>query len=885
MASFVQPENPDTKPEVAVLQKLKSEIDLLQDVVNLPPLGEQKNSPLSDVCFKEEEEKHVVSNKHQPAVKSLSHSDVSIKRRNTPKSQRDLRRGVVTDGAVYPEEEPYIAMNSTNSLSLSMELPNFQNSNKPRTSNYYMPVISDASVAPVSSPPSISQPMHNGDIPSNIDPVIADKWSKWKRSQGSLFAQEMIDFMVGQEDNFYQIPVSRRAKLQRARVKIPELEETWHEYVESDPPKCTDPFISKSIPNYGEINQINGFPPVPVRPPVPPVITSSKGEEREEYMYASVMHGGRNKVFPTKDLGVYSLAGSVGNVVHPPSVPPKSESLLREQGVYPLPSIPASYIQPISLKGKRIGISPLEKSVKAEVGSPVSSPSKSGIKAKNIIRVFRKPKKLKNHSPVITSPKIPMIPPNKRWEGFCDLHSVEKERDHTFLERSFSTPNVLDNTSPSSPSSPILLSKSVTSSIESIEPNSKEETFVVRESQPVAYVSEKLKMTTKHERFRRRKHSHYPLIMSKINRDSLALIFHNRALISEELSKHSNGEMSLRDKDIEEELSPKRGKETLVRCLGEILLEINDILSKSSSDDAEVDLITSIEKQFSLNLRSSNSSCNQYSEKNGVENPVCTTSTSLNTSSSLDVRVNVEDVDFTDEDVQSVVDYVDNCCSDDTPEEVKDTEGKNVCDKQSVFRRSFSESNILNAPNNLMRTESVSSIHSNYEDMRLETVLGSEESQSITVSQLSNGRLRRTNARRRPSAAAEDIIVSNMTTSNSVAYFTYKGGTLSNKESGVIVEIPEGAVSKGKQQKLWYVYVHVHLVSVIMKQSCSIIYPYIYNFKLAGLMSFKPLIKKGRMDSYRMVLVYLAVLPLYLILRLAVNVYDRCKPHCFINKK
>ena len=753
--------NEFSKNSTQVLKKLQSEIDLLQDIVKLPPLGET-------------EDKANVSTKmsHKKATKSQS-NNVPVSRRVTPKSLKELRKGVVTD--VDTCEEEYITMSPVNNQLVSDE----------DESEYYLPVLpslvskesDEDQYMEMHNPYCNEKSSNNSNCPTRamkrnppVNIKLSDQISNWKRSQGSIFAQEMINFMGEQESLYCKIPEKRPIR---------------------------------GTPSYQ---------PLLIPPSVPPCLPVGTTGLAVNDSYTSLAQPSLNNL-PAFQLSSLKNVGtfSIGDTLCPPVLPPKSESLLREQGIYPNQS-PSGAPQAKSEKKKLkvTGSSPLEGSAKGEL----TQSSSAFTNAKDIIRALKKQtfssnSKSKSQDKKSTATRKPLALPTKKLDDLPDLPSSPVTfKDYSSLdltlERSNSSPDIIDcKRTQLSHSSSGAIGQDLGSNYSSVKSESEHPLSVKREyeSQPVVNC---------------RTHQQCSQLTKKINRDSLAIILDNRHLISNHLKQRSirKGSSHQKETEVTHSLSPKRGKETLIRSLGEILLEINDLLQDTPSND-EANLITAIERELNLKL----DACPHQIPSQ------CQASTSPKHIRFQDIPQEIpvdpffdeldDQVVLTEKDVEDVVKYVDENCLINIKKEGIAKPGI-LRGRQSKLRRSLSEAVILNpADNSMYRSDSVSSLQSNPEaDHRSESSDDDDYefvniTQSISFGTNKKDKLERKNAKRRPTAAAEDIIYASISSAtNGVGYFTSVGGTLTNRDSSVVVEVPPGAIMKGRRQKLWSVQIH-----------------------------------------------------------------------------
>ena len=751
--------NAFSKNSTHVLKKLQSELDLLQDIVKLPPLGET-------------EAKANVPTKmsHKKATKSQS-NNVPVSHRMTPKSLKELRKGVVTD--LDSCEEEYITMSSINNQLLSDE----------GESEYYLPVLPDllSKESDEDQYMEMHNPHSNDKCPNNsmgsthamkrdppVNVKLSGQISNWKRSQGSIFAQEMINFMGKQESLYCKIPEKRPVRDSSSyQPLLPPFPVPSHSPQGTTGLTLNDSYTSLAQPS------LNNLPPLQM---------------------SSVKH-----------VGTFNI----GDTLSPPVLPPKSESLLREQGIYPNQSLS----DPHQIKGEKkklkvTGSSPLEGSAKGEL----TQSSSAFTNAKDIIRALKKQtfssnSKSKSPDKKSTSPRKPLALPSKKLDDLPDIPGSQvTNKDYTsldlILERSNSSPDIIDHKRTQSSQSP---SGAIGQKIDGNQSENEYPLWVKREYEPQPVVN-------------CRTHQQCSQLTKKINRDSLAIILDNRHLISNHLKQRSVRKSSSQKKETEltHSSSPKRSKETLIRSLGEIILEINDLLQDTPSND-EANLIIAIERELNLKLdvRRVPSQCQVNTSPKHIR--------FLDTPEEIPVNPFFDELDeqvvLTEKDVEDIVKYVDENC----PIELE-KEGiakpSILRGRQSKLRRSLSEAVILNPTDNSMyRSDSVPSLQSNPEaDHRSESSDDDDDyyefvdiTQSITFGANKKDKLKRKNAKRRPTAAAEDIIYASIASAtNGVGYFTSVGGTLTNRDSSVVVEVPPGAITKGRRQKLWSVLCIVH---------------------------------------------------------------------------
>jgi hypothetical protein len=651
----------DKEPSKAALKQLKSEIELLENIVNLPSL-----SSLEEQCI-------VPANKTQSAIMC----------RDTDVDQKDLRRDVVTD--LTPQDEEYI----------------FMDVSAMRKSNQYLPILKDDEDLDDYEYMSMNPSLINRQSPTSPPklaritqqkPSLNELLKDWKRSQGSIFALEMINFMGEQENAYSNIPKVKR---------IPEIRDSFdsdtesqkyiditkgspdHSQSQSPPPPLS--LISTSLP----LNSAHP-PPVPSRPLVGPAAPK-------------LVSMGSNPIFVSK----VAKNAETPPTDAPPILHPKSESLLREQ---------ESYNAENKIPNRQL------KSEKKKVKISHSADNES---AREVIKALKKETFSKgNQVKSVTGQRKPLPLPHvasetamgRRGGDFTSLDSPSpipspgndtRRRDNGFHDDS------------DDPAKPTLRRKGV---------------FIKRR--------DKTKMITEN-----------------INRHSLAIIMNNQKLIKEHLGQRTHHQL--------EDSSPpnKKGKDTLLRSLAEILQEISEMLDSSEEDNT--DIVASIERELHIKLNTSH---------NVKE-------------SSPTHRRSSKDIVLTDEDVNDVVQYLD------IREESPPHKAAILRNRSSMLKRSLSEAALLDSSN--IESDRVRSLHSDPED------IGSsdeEDCDNITQSvSIASERLAIRNV-----IDKDDVTFSTTASTNGVGYFTSIGGTLTNKDSGVIVEVPHGAVPKGRRQRIWF---------------------------------------------------------------------------------
>ena len=661
-------------------KKLASELELLEGIINLPPLGEDEGS----MEMREGgEDLHNATGKNKAKVSKSSSSASSIAKRNTPKLLKELRKGVVTD-VEKPLEEEYITMNSIRSLMSTL-------SNSQEDSKYHVPVTSfnktnsktslnsnagsptktpssnamrgNVTASPVSVPPSnsLEEEEEEGEEEQNKyltmrRPTEEEEMSReeeqneymtmrrptilpiakpvtqqgggrglsdWKRSQGSIFASEMITFMDQQENLYCKIPERRQITLDNISCPIscPITESlsddtTSEKYIDvyDIPFKPHPPPVRQTAPRH----QHQFPPPVPNRPlvgPAAPKITMS------------------NPIFSSK-VGVVRDKDSThftSGDLPPPLLPPKSESLLREQGIFELSKSPPL----VGGKGGGKGKSKSEKKAGRIINNSLLEPPPKPDSAKNLIRALKKEAFATRSNP---EPRRPLpLPASASFSSrktsevvMPDCSSLDTKSNQ--LQHATSSPNFLLVNK----SSPIPIAASVSTDSTKLS--------LLSASPPSLSSSSGLERKGV---VRRKQIKKAADISRKINRDSLAVILCNKDIITEQLKQRSIDRKDTRDEWLSSSPSDTPQRDTIVHSLGQILVDISTLLDdkedhlKDDGANGQDSLVDLIESELNVTLHN---------------NPSYTTSFN-------NVNFTEEDDDYnvviTDKDVQDVVKYFD----------------------------------------------------------------------------------------------------------------------------------------------------------------------------------------------------------------------------------
>ena len=785
----------------------------LHHVVNLPSLGET-----SDQSDQEE-------SSHAHVTRSASSCSSNIRRRTTPKAQKELRKGIVTDGSIPSppdDEDEYIVMNPTQRLELLSRVSAAQGRTRAQTtpalhsdaecslrdraesttstqSAYYLQVLPNtlrgtppqsltsssdmpypvpqpsttttAMPSDKSTPPSPnneyvaitclskSTPSRSPESPKK-SPHMSPRSGAGRRnrSQGSLFTREMLAFMdtdgMAPSAN-YSTAVTVSPVLRESGADSPTYIE-WHEYVDVDPAELEAKHQQKVPPRVPPRPDL--MPPrqdvmrprpdmIPPKPEMaPPVPATSRDTKRMPYKSVTFL--------PLKQDSLL-----------PPPPPPKTDSLLREQrALVQTQQGNMSNSDPRSLvKGR---------SQSNLVASPKRSSSPS--RAKQIIRALKR--EAFNRTAQKSRPNDSLLPPLMHRKPF------HQQEEFSRLERSFSDPTLLEP----NPSHNDTSDESATGSSDSLviinrddNDDSGAEGGERGRSETVLIYEEPLEDRRPWIR------QHGGAIRNRINRDSLAVILKHRDVISEKLHPLDQNQSLSPDSD------DKRGKETLIRNLGSILLEIDGLLRDSRSCTEE-DLVSAIERELKIKLRECDDSA-QTVPPTGT------------------VRPAVDDDELTEQDVDDVIEAFTE------EEEFSETKTK---PHQSSLRRSHSDAVLLEHSSSVrqhrapvLQQQDIDSWQLSSSEQEETIELDSEDEDTEeeearreftqSLDPFRYNRLHRANARRRPSVAADDIITTYNMITDKTGYVSHTGALLQNSDSEVVIEVPDGAVFRGKRQRLW----------------------------------------------------------------------------------
>ena len=334
---------------IAELNELKNEIDLLQNIAKMPSLHSKAN---------------------QPGLLQIG------------KGMLVSSSGYTRVGFVSPVERKRVldAGGKKGNVTVGFSLSDISDDDE--SGELYLPILPDT---------KITNGRFNNDVVHRR--LTTDSISQkqllainWERTQGSLFAEEMINMI--DDDTYYQIPVSKNKKIR----------ESSHSYMEIND------------------DRLRSFGGIPLRvvstTSLEPVYIQAE-EGCEEYVHP--------EIFSTNPVETSTCP------VTPPNVFPKSKSLLREQ--------------------ERCSVDPPPKEMETinELSNNVFVPLRTK-KSEKLINVFKPSafglkKKKKQLTHVISSPRLPLYPPNRKAsDSQLDKSLSSSEFDFADLSSSFGNP-------------------------------------------------------------------------------------------------------------------------------------------------------------------------------------------------------------------------------------------------------------------------------------------------------------------------------------------------------------------------------------------------------------------------------------------------------------
>ena len=329
----------------ADLQDLNCEIDLLQNVTDLPPL--------SDLKYLDKLQKNA--------------------QRKMPACSKSSGAGMLA--FVSPNERKRVLDANDDGEYLTVGFSIGDSSKDDNDDEYYLPVLPDKTF-PVSSVSKGKNKALNNQQNVVHRKITTEangpqKLLKWKRSQGSIFAEEMINLMSSGDES-------------------PQF-----------PPSNDDEVGRSSLHSYMEIDGKDR----PMR-----VISTASSEP----VYIGLEEGPADYISPVQSPSKSyecTTRDATKCLISPPDLFPKSESLLREQEI--------CYMKSDEKFSQEYMEDSLTESTVRNPEATFTNPSKQGTKTKKIIRALKQQtfgmnKKKKNFSPVISSPKLPLIPPRKK---------------------------------------------------------------------------------------------------------------------------------------------------------------------------------------------------------------------------------------------------------------------------------------------------------------------------------------------------------------------------------------------------------------------------------------------------------------------------------------
>ena len=548
----------------------------------------------------------------------------------------------------------------------------------------------------------------------------------------------------------------------------------------------------------------------------------------------------------------------------PPTPPPKSDSLLREQGLIPAyVHTPTPYLIPVPI---RKGSTPdLTLYNKKATPPPTSSPPPRSPKdviavmKKELLSIREKDRDERESSPRRhrrAPPPRPPYPPKispRKFQKATSTSLLSLSDEHVLPERrveemrSRNTHRNLarqrsQSTGEISPRrAPLRQSKSyapeskpaasdpahVPASEDAIRTAGEHTQLAVDTESRVRGMEDDVPRASPQVKRRRKKGA----VQGKIDRKSLALIMQNREAIVKQLSL-ANDQDATRTPNSQQESAgtPGSAKKALVRGLGEILLELDTLLQNEVC--TEEDLISAIEQQLHIQIR-------PQTQPEGGSRKNSRDETQKFSGGGVAPLLNPA-IEITDGDVEDVVSFVNENrvgSPDITQEDANPSKYLSPPPEMVMKPRSATVIIKPDSPKgNSPESEGISSRQSKTTPDHLDLIRGESQAQPLALSLVDSDlespslespgsgservpgmrdirsrsaghkQLRRVNAKRRPSIAAESVLSINGSTSfcNGSGVFTHLGGKLTNLISGIEIEIPEGAVPKGKKQKVWF---------------------------------------------------------------------------------
>ena len=709
---------------------------------------------------------------------------------------------------------------------------------------------------------SASSPIKYQVVKVGKQPSLAKESSltESKKSQGALFADRPLPPRPDHESPYYITHVG--ATPSPLSQSAPTRKAMWHEYVEIDEDDLekmsgSPPKIPKRPENLDKLSERKNVSSVEYSYAAVP------GQNMFGLQWMNFHARIPQEKIPPPEL--VSKKSTPPRYIEqnekqpPPPPPPKSESLLREQGLIPayISNTPQPYLTPIFMKRKMsVPIIPISNS------TPLPSLATQEYAAKPIdVAMGREPspqedstrrqrretgvpylEKQGNELPRrrVPPPKpdhLKLISHQKSSSGPIlgqgvakDGHGGEKSRRALFdhQQRSFDEGGAVAKhhmklsrqRSHSAGDMPAMLKRNQLRQSKSYVPESGSgrssaaetaatETEDMRKKKVITQSQEAAQLLKAAQPQqgpikRRRKLG----VRNKIDRQSLAIIMQNREAIARQLSKAKDSEQIRAETD---GVEMSNEKQFLLRNLGEILLEIDALFRHNLC--TEEDLITAIEQQLHIKLEPSrertSSPCEAHSRQSSKDQ------------SDFSKPLKNPSVEITDQDVDDVVSFVNTngivSPEQENPPEFHPPMQKLRSDTVIILDDLPSPDNNPHSPASSPTGQDGSvddsppivdnftrsfdhNIHKRI-DMQSLATAGMRVQRSFSAG---HKPLRRVNAKRRPSASDIANASCNTAFCNGEGVFTHKGGKLTNLVSGVEIEVPEGAIPKGRKQRLWF---------------------------------------------------------------------------------
>lgn len=695
--------------------------------------------------------------------------------------------------------------------------------------------VAIAIVPPRSSPIQIGRKEYN----------VTDSSTSSLKSQWSFLTNEEIRPLPSPTTESESTPsyiTTREGHL--VPVKVAGRTTKWHEYIEIDEKEIEK--MASSLNSSPRLERSATPPEVPKRPESFDELVERRNITSTEYSYAAVpghsIFGYQWMNFHARNLAEKSSPPSTnapklltppskrptppryaeGKDI-PPSLPPKSDSLLREQGLIPAyVGMPNPYLIPLSTKKRKLSSPPdILVTTKASSTAPrdvIAHVKRENMGKKKATTVGKEDLQRKTQSEKPGKQKK-LPPPRPAPPNFAYLHVKQSSEPVARIRSGFvpiSSSTQAEDDPPPSTNPPHYTLRS----------QSEGDLLNLRETSPVGGLSRPASQappSSDNQRVHGREEEASPGyspnvrrrekfgVQNKLDRRSLAIIMQNREALVKQLSIGGNTDPSGM---VQDSATHGTQKQTLVRSLGEILLEIDTLLRNRVC--TEEDLISAIEARLSIKLQSVKGEESKKHSTDPEASEPLTSREQMTRSSSVEI---------TEEDVEDVKSFV-------SANRVTSPDGESDLNLELDFppprMKPRSSTFIINLDPSSSSSENTQTSESSQPDACAEE--STDDSRGNKFSQSSNcftdrgnllsppalrdsrslstghKRLKRTNAKRRPSLVATELeaVNSGSIFCDGAGVFTHKGGKLTNVTSGVEIVIPEGAIPKGKKQRIWF---------------------------------------------------------------------------------